>query len=226
MTSSNEKPPSAPDQLALRVEELHSTLREVAPDLLAARTGALYTEGESGTGEFHLSYWGREIALRYPQFSSFDRQSQDALGIMDRAMLAYYFHTSDGTPLDGRWISFSELPDGAFYTQAFQGYSGNELAKVFINDAEGFARAATNIGGVEAAIEESPGDMAFVFRVFPHVKLLVACWLGDEDFPPSYRVLFDAAAGRHLTTDAYAILGSMLTRRLVKAYREMAQAEL
>jgi hypothetical protein len=60
------------------------------------------------------------------------------------------------------------------------------------------------------------GELAFAYQVLPHVRLLAACWLGDEEFPPSYRVLFDAAAGHHLTTDAYAILGSMLTRRLLR----------
>ncbi len=217
MTSSNKGPLSAPDQLAQRVAELHSTLRGVEPAVLAARTGASFTEGGPGTGELHLTYWGREIAIGYPEFSSYDGQSHESLGIMDRALLAYYLNTSDGTPLTGRWISFSELPDGRFYTQAFQGYTGNELAKLFGNDAELFARAATAIGGRQGSIGDSSADEAFTFRVLPHVILLVACWLGDDDFPPSYRVLFDAAAGHHLTTDSYAIIGSMLTKRLKKA---------
>jgi hypothetical protein len=173
-----------------------------------------------------LTYWGRDIAIGYPEFSSCDKRSLEALGIMDRAMLAYYFNTSDGTPLTGRWISFSELPDGTFYTQAFQGYTGNELAKVFGNDAELFARAATSIGGRKASIGDSSADVAFTFRVLPHVILLVACWLGDDDFPPSYRVLFDEAAGRHLTTDSYAIIGSLLTKRLKKAIGDKGQGEI
>jgi hypothetical protein len=206
---------SAPDQLAQRVEELHSALREVEPAVLASRTGATFTEGAPGTGELYLTYWGRDIAIGYPEFSSYDRQSHEALGIMDRAMLAYYFKTSDGTPLTGRWISFSELPDGTFYTQAFQGYTGNELANVFGNEAELFSRAATSRGGRKASIGDFSAEVAFTFRVLPHVILLVACWLGDDDFPPSYRVLFDETAGHHLTTDSYAIMGSTLTRRLI-----------
>jgi hypothetical protein len=139
------------------------------------------------------------------------------LGTFDQAQLAYYFTLSDGTPQTGRWISFSELPDGTFYTQAFQGYTGNELLKVFGNDENRFANAAVQAGGRPAGMAQSIGDQAFIFRVLPHVSLMVVNWLGDEDFPASYRILFDAAASHHLTTDACAILGSTLTRRLVKA---------
>jgi hypothetical protein len=45
---------------------------------------------------------------------------------------------------------------------------------------------------------------------------MVAYWLGDEDFPSTCQILFDAAAGHYLPSDAYAILGSTLTRRLIK----------
>ncbi|MGB3714558.1 MAG: DUF3786 domain-containing protein [Candidatus Promineifilaceae bacterium] len=216
MTNSDKGPTTTPSQLGRRVEELNATLRDVEPGTLCVRTGASFEPGEAESGAFHLAYWGREISLTYPEFSCY-KQGGDELGIMDRAMLAYYFTTSDGTPLTGRWISFSELPDGKFYAQAFQGYSGGELAKVFENDVEGFTRTAVSIGGRNPDSGQPIGDMAFAYQVLPHVRLLVACWLGDEDFPPSYRVLFDAAAGHHLSTDAYAILGSMLTKRLIKA---------
>jgi hypothetical protein len=225
MTNSDKGPVTTPSQLARRVEELNATLRDVDAAILCYRTGASFEPGEADTGAFHLTYWGREINLTYPEFSCYE-QNGDILAIMDRAMLAYYFTTSDGTSLTGRWISFSELPAGTFYAQAFQGYTGGELAKVFENDAAGFTRTALGIGGSRLDSGQPIGDLSFVFQVLPNVRMLVTCWLGDEDFPPSYRVLFDAAAGHHLATDAYAILGSMLTKRLVKAYRELAQGEV
>jgi len=46
--------------------------------------------------------------------------------------------------------------------------------------------------------------------------LLAVYWQGDEDFPSTCQVLFDASASHYLPTDAYAILGSTLTRRLIK----------
>jgi hypothetical protein len=202
-----------PYPLAQRVAEIGVELRGRDTAVLAHNTGAIYTETGPGQGEFRLPFWGREIILTWPDFVGRDVQSGELLPTFSVAVLAYYFLLSDASPPAGKWIAFTELPDGQFYTQAFQGYTGQELVKTFGNDIAAFARAAAKLGGRP----ESLGDAAFAFRVLPKVSLLVVCWLGDEDFPPSYRVLFDEGNGRHLSTDACAILGSTLTRRLIKA---------
>jgi hypothetical protein len=41
-------------------------------------------------------------------------------------------------------------------------------------------------------------------------------WQGDEDFPSTCQLLFDASVSRCLPTDACAVLGSALTRMLIK----------
>ena len=128
-------------------------------------------------------------------------------------MLAYYFDGVKGISLSGEWISFKEIPGGMFYAQAFQGYSGNELAKVFQNDLDAFIKANQKLGGKR----ENFGDAAFLYKILPFIPMLVVCWLGDEDFPPSYRILFNANAEHYLVVDGYAILGSNLTRKLIKA---------
>jgi hypothetical protein len=206
---------AGPNQLEPRISELRAQLRECDPDRLAGRTGASFVSGYDDRSKFHLKLWGREVFITYPAFVGYDAQSKKPLGAFDQALLAYYFAISDGTPHTGHWISFSELPDGRFYAQAFQGYTGQKLAQVFANDDEGFAKACVRQGGRA----ESQGDRAFWFQVLPHVPIMAVCWLGDEDFPASYRILFDATAGHHLSTDACAIVGSTLCRKLIKAYR-------
>jgi hypothetical protein len=215
-----QRQPSAPDptHLEQRTAELHDALRQLDPQLLARRTGATYVPVSGRQGSFHLHYWDRPLALAYPEFVTRNGRTGEKLGALDEAMLAYYFSMSDGTPESGAWISFSDLPDGRFYSQAFQGYTGDELAKVIGNDEAGFAAAAGAIHGRALPTGDILGDRAFAFRALPFVSLLVVCWLGDEDFPPSYRLLFDSAAKHHLSTDAYAILGSSLTRCLIRAY--------
>jgi hypothetical protein len=202
-----------PYPLAQRVTEIRGELRGRDTAVLAHNTGATYTETGPGQGEFRLPFWGREVILTWPDFVGRDVQSGELLPTFSMAVLAYYFLLADDSPLTGKWIAFTELPDGQFYTQAFQGYTGQELVKTFGNDIDAFARAAAELGGRP----EPLGEAAFAFHVLPKVSLLVVGWLGDEDFPPSYRVLFDEGNGRHLSTDACAILGSTLTRRLIKA---------
>jgi hypothetical protein len=137
------------------------------------------------------------------------------LSAFDQALLLYYLTTADGTSLTGEWIAFSDLPDGRFYNQAFQGYTGKELRRSFQDDRVAFEQAAQALGGARQPL----GDTSFAFQALPRVPLLAVYWQGDEDFPSTCQVLFDAAASHYLPTDAYAILGSTLTRRLIKARR-------
>jgi len=221
MSIEEKLPVDEKDQLFLRVDELHDQLRRSDPATLAAQTGAGYLPAGPGQGTFYLPFWGTQISLTYPEFVGRDCLTGELLTTFDQAMLAYYFTLSDGSPQKGQWISFSELPDGRFYSQAYEGYTGTKLAKVFGNDEPGFSQTARSLRGLRPELDEPLGDMAFRFAVLPHVSLLAVCWLGDEDFPPSYRILFDVSVSHHLSTDACAIVGGTLTRRLVKSYGQI-----
>ena len=208
-----------PNPLGDRIDEIRTKIAKQNPESLAARTGAIYTpkaestSSETGVGEFRLPFWSHDVIIRFPEFRGHFAETGDPINMFDLTMLAYYFEVSDGAPMTNEWIAFNQIPGGLFYAQAFQGYSGNELVKVFGNDAEAFIAANEQIGGRR----EFFGNVAYSYQVLPRVPIMVVCWLGDEDFPPSYRMLFDSNAHHHLVTDAYAILGSHLTRRLIKA---------
>ena len=201
-----------PNPLGDRVDEIRDQLKSKNPERLAAFTGAIFAPMGDDSGEFRLSYWSREVAIRFPDFSGKFIDTGEVLNTFDLTMLAYYFERSDGTPMRGEWIAFNQIPDGLFYAQAFQGYAGNELAKAFGNDAEAFMDANERLGGRR----EFFGNLAYSYQVLPRVPIMVVCWLGDEDFPASYRILFDSNAHHHLVIDGYAILGSHLTRRLIQ----------
>lgn len=196
-----------------RYEEIREELLGVDPYLLAFRTGAMYKESAPNLGEFTLDYWGKGIVINYPNFVARDMESGNELGVFHQTLLAYYFLSSDGASLTGEWIAFSVLPDGMFYKTAFQGYSGDELTRSFGDDMEAFRKAALAIGGTS----QSLGDQGYSFQVFPLFRVAAVCWLGDEDFPASHRILFDASASHHLSADACAVVGSELVHRLIKA---------
>ena len=177
---------------------------------MALATLALVTDGRHANKELILTLFGEPVIIRGPDFEVLDGRTGEPAPINTQALLLYHLSTTDGAPLTGRWISFRELPDGGFYHQAFQGYTGNRLVGHFRNDLEAVRQAAIRLGGQE----ESSGDAGFRFAVLPRVPLLLVYWLGDEEFPPTARILFDASAGHHLPVDACALLGSALTQRL------------
>jgi hypothetical protein len=196
--------------LAARIDELRSMIRSFDPLLVAERTGAVYVNSPE-IRQFHFSLWRRPVCMAYPELVPFDAATGQAYGTAQQALILYYFITADGYAVDNRWISFSELPDGRFYTQAFSSYTGNEIVKKYGQDRQLFRTAASHLGGEKIEF----ADEAFAFSFLPKVNLAAVLWIGDDEFPASAQLLFNASTPHYLPTDACAIAGSMLTRMLI-----------
>lgn len=199
------------DQFMRRSAELRAELKMLDPETVAKNSFSEILFNQEGEKKLVLQYWNDQFECAIPEYN-FDKsgKSQHASGF-DQMMLLYYLATADGSPETGKFISFSELPNGRFYNQAYQSYTSQPLLKNFGESIKLFNRAAKALGGSEYPL----GNSAFIFRVFARVKILCVLWLGDEDFASSYRILFDSSAPHYLPTDAYAILGSRLTRNLI-----------
>ena len=198
--------------LESRVDELRGRLSLVPPTLLAGRTGASYLELGQGRGEFHLALLGASVVITYPDFHATAASTDAPLPAFKHALLLYYFLQSDGAPPAGNWISFADLPEGRIYSTAFQGYTGDELARAFRMDVDAFHSACQKADGVPVSF----GDAAYRFSVLPRMDLLIVYHLGDEDFPSACNLLFDASASHSLPAEACAILGSMLTQKILR----------
>ncbi|RJP54118.1 MAG: DUF3786 domain-containing protein [Anaerolineaceae bacterium] len=199
--------------LESRVDELRGRLSLVPPTILAERTGASYLELGQARGEFHLALLGVSILLTYPDFRAIFSSTGAPLPAFKHALLLYYFLQSDNTPPAEKWISFSDLPEGRIYAPAFQGYTGDLLAKTFLLDMNAFGSACRKAGGIPVPL----GDVAYRFNAFPRMDLGAAYHLGDDDFPSTCNLLFDANAGHYLPAEACAILGSSLTQMILRA---------
>lgn len=195
------------------LEAARAQARHVDPQEAAARCGFAYA-GTPEAGTFRATLLGQRIELEFPsfegRFTATGRQTAEHAA----ALLAYYVATSDGTPPTGSWIAFSDLPDGRFYCSTWRGYTGRVLARHFGNDVAGVLRAGESLGGTDVDL---PGDARIGFRVLPHVPVALAYWSGDDEFEARADFLFDATAGHHLPTDAYAVLCKWLTDTLVDA---------
>ncbi len=194
-----------------KVGELRQAVRQVPPRQLADRTGAFFKAGDGDRGALWLRYLGREYRLTWPELVAYPEGSDEPCPANLQGLFLYYLHTADGTMPTGQWMAFRELPDGRFYTQAFQGYTGDRLAKVVGNDLEPLIRAARKLGGFRLDF----GDVAFRFDVLPRIPLALVYWRGDEEFLPSARVLFDSTASHYMPTDGLAVLGSRLIDLLI-----------
>ena len=213
MPKSDKTPQPSQSALASRVDELRESLKLVPVKLLAERTGASYHEIGPGRGEFRLSLVGAPTVVTFPDFRILNAKDNE-LPPFFGAMLMYYFDSPEAAPARGKWVSFADLPEGRVYDSAFQNNTGNALVKAFGLDIEGVWMACEGLGG-EAL--EGYGDAAYVIQALPRIPVLVNYWQGDEDFPSTCKLLFDESVGYYLPTEACAILGGMLARKLVKS---------
>ena len=212
MSNPDKAPHPSQSALAVRVDELRESLKQIPVNLLAERTGTSYQTIGPERGEFRLSLIDSPLIVTFPDFRTFDVQDNE-LPPFIQALVIYYFDTADGTRETGRWISFADLPNGRVYASAYQGYTGDDLVKTFRLDVDALRSACEKLGGTS---RNDFGDAAYVIWALPRIPILVNYWCGDEDFPSTCKLLFDESVSHYLPVEVCAILGSTLTRRILR----------
>jgi hypothetical protein len=199
------------DKLAPLVKEAQSKLHQIDRAVVAERSGATIDRA----GNLRVAFLQREYVVDHDEWSVTYADGGAVPPSIMQSLILTYLYTADGTPPIDRWMGFRELPNGLFYAQAFQGYTGAALVRELHSDVELFKQASDKLRGAALAI----GDAGYAFPVLPRLKLAVVMWSGDDEFPPQAQVLFQETAPHYLITDGLAIVGSLLIGQIVKAAR-------
>ena len=196
--------------LEIKIEELKGRLRQVNPEILAEKTGS----GISTTNQeliFTLFYFNDEIHVQYPDFVIWSKNKGDQSNFIQLVIL-YYFFTADGAGKTDKYINFAQLPGGNIYSKAFQGYSGNEIAKNVELNIQPLKKVCSHLNGKQSI----DFDLSYVFSIFPKFDIKLVYWVGDDEFPSSCQLLFNETALNYMPIDGCAIIGSQLTKRIIK----------
>jgi hypothetical protein len=197
------------DRLAPVVERAQAVLQCQDPASIARRSGCTRDDH----GNLRLVFLGKEYLVSPQDFRVRLATDGEEPSSFISSLVLTYLANADGTPPSGQWIGFRDLPDGMFYVQAFQGYSGGRLARELKGGVQVFRRAAEALRGSPIAM----GSAGYAFEVLPQVPMAVVYWDGDEDFAPQAQILFDRTTSRYMPTDGLAILGSQLVGQILKA---------
>ena len=197
--------------LEKQLGETREALRGRDPTEVAGNSGAA-CEAVTHETRLEVRFWDHSYRITWPDVTVRDLAGGPCSLPTETALLQY-LHVADGTLLENAWVSLRNLPHGAFYEQAFQGYSGNPLAKAFRRDLEGFRAAAERMGGEPLDM----GSAGYRFWAFPRVPLAVVYWSGGDEFPDNAQVLFDKSAGHYQPVEMLAHLGSILCELLIGA---------
>ena len=195
--------------MARQLDTLRQSLFTQNPAVLAARIGAVYAPPV-----LRLPYWNKTVRISWPDLQAADETSGKPCSIFDTSLLLYYLTIADGTPLADRWVSFRELPGGGFYHQAFQGYSGDRLARALGEAPERYEAAARALDGLKLT---GLSGLAFRFLPLPRFPIAALLWPGDDEFAARASILFDAHACHYMIIDGCALIGSGLVSRLLRS---------
>lgn len=190
--------------------ELRNIAQAIPLEELIRRTGTSIEKTSNLGDGFKLELFGRPLSVKFPALVAYDGNGTE-LPVFIQSLLLHYFVTANGAALAGRWVTFADLPDGRMYAQAFQGYSGDQVAKSFGLNLPEFHSACKKARGKPCGI----ADSSYSFLGLPRIPLLVSYWLGDDEFPSTCKVLFDSSACNYLPIDGCAIIGSMLVRNIL-----------
>ncbi len=199
------------EHLAVVLEELKESIRSRGAGSVAAQTGVEY-EGDENQGIFGVCLLGVCYRVSYPKLTAEGPDGKEA-GRFERGMLLYYLRGCPEQQPGSGWLTLRELPGGRFYGDAFQGYTGDLLARRLGHDPEALEDRCRNLGGRA----EEVADLCYSFQFLPRVRVAVALWKGDSEFEPRTTVLFNGTATRHLPTDALAGAGSRVVRMILNS---------
>lgn len=114
----------------------------------------------------------------------------------------------EGRYLACRWKNMQEF--GAQVHRNLLEDACDPDARAFDADPEGFRRACRRLGGTPIP----QGDAAYAIEVFDGLPMVVQLWLGDEEFPPQLRILWDENANMYLKYETMYFAKALVLRRI------------
>jgi len=175
----------------------------------AKKAGANYEKGKGGD-KITVHFFLEPYHIQFPQIE-FSSPSKKLVSLVTRILLLHYLIRADGCPLTGKWVAYKDIPGGLLYAGVFARRVTEPLQRRFGKSAQSFKETGIRSGGETVGI----GDASFILHAFPYVPLQYVLWEGDEEFPPSVQLLFDASVDHYLTLEDMVVLGQVTTGRLI-----------
>ena len=110
--------------------------------------------------------------------------------------------------VSGRWKNMTSF--GLMFHQNLLEGAKDPWAEKFQNDPEGFRRACLALNGTPLSI----GDLSFAIELFDGLKIVLQLWLGDDEFPPNLRFLWDENALMYIRYETMYFAKALLLERI------------
>jgi len=184
-------------------------IKEMDLEERAKKAGANYQREEYGE-KVIVRFFGEPYDIQFPQME-FSSPTKKTVSRVARILFLHYLMRADGSPLTGKWVGYKDIPGGLLYASVFARRVTEPLVRKFGKSAEGFKEIGVKLGGIPAEV----GDASFILEIFSCIPFQYVLWEGDEEFPPTVQLLFDASVDHYLSLEDIVVLGQMATGRLI-----------
>jgi len=155
-----------------------------------------------------LRAFGQDVALNLADFAMTNVKTGKPAGMTDRILILHYLLCDVPVPVGTEMITYRDFTGGQFYLQPFLSRTAKPLTAKIGNDLE---KLKKNLGRFDwQPVPVPPGDFSARVHALGNLHVTLVYTLGDEEFPASCEVLFDAATKRVYGAEDAAVLASRI----------------
>ncbi len=162
-------------------------------------------------GILRLRAFGTDMMLRLSDYQLILADSGQPAKISDRILVLHYLLCDFPIPVTDELISFRHMDSGQFYLPAFLSRSVRPLVERIGNDLAMLKRNLDRFDWEPVSL----GDLGARIHAVGKVFVTLVYRLGDDEFPASADILFDANIKRVYSTEDAAVLASRICMGLL-----------
>lgn len=207
--------------MELRKQKIYKNVYEMAcKELLGSDSEAQFANAgivfETRPNGYRVDapYFDEVISLELPEFS-FKSSKETNVTLVTKIIILHYINTASGASLGADKIPYEDIPGLAGYLPVFERKAAKPLITTFGFDRHAFLDAGLSLGGKR----EDYGDVSFTLYALPRVPITFILWEGDEEFPPSIKILFDPSIREYLPLEDISVISKLASTRIVKETR-------
>ena len=165
---------------------------------------------DEALGRYYLNCWGEEYYIDCGR-KHLSRVGGSSVVPHEYfpVFLINYLLQGKGVPLSDELISEKDMTGGVTFFRGPHEIPTTMITTRFKNDLDLLSNCCERLDGQSLEM----ADRSYLFHPLAHVSIALLYWVGDEDFPPEAKLLFDKSITQNLALDSiYALAVDFCSR--------------
>ena len=189
-------------------------LGELPLEERAAKAGVGLVKKE-GAAYLSIPFFDENIELAVPGFV-FKSAKGSNITLTAKIIILHYLIQASGAQVGAGIKPYEDIPGCRVYLPVFERRVVTPLLRAFGYSRDAFSAAGKALGGKA----EEYGNASFTLYAFPRLPITFILWEGEDEFPPSIKVLLDQSIHTYLPLEDIVVVSKMAATRILKEARK------